>query len=328
MKATLWMLWVLAVVSLVSCTGPRAGSADARAGLENVRQILVLGDSITYSGQYVEDLEAWCATRLPDRKIEFINVGLPSEVVSGLSEPDHAGGQFLRPDLHERLDRILAKTKPDLVLVCYGMNDGIYLPFDEARFRPFREGIEWVHAKLAPTGARILHLTPPPFDESKGGHPGYADTLRHYSQWLLDQRAKGWEVVDLNGPMTRYQEARQTTDPKFVLAGDGVHPGDLGHWLMAREILRHWGASDVAGMEGVAAMMAARPNGDEVLKLIQKKQRMLKDAWLSETGHRRPGMNRGLPLPEAKVEAAKLDRRIAVLSAPGKSPLAPAAFAP
>jgi lysophospholipase L1-like esterase len=316
MKALFRALLVVVAASLASCAGPGSSLKDPRTALGSVRQILVLGDSITYSGQFVEDLEAWCATRLPDRKIDFINVGLPSEVVSGLSEPGHAGGQFPRPDLHERLDRVLAKTKPDLVLVCYGMNDGIYLPFNETRFRLFREGIDWVHAKLVPTGARILHLTPPPFDESRGGHPGYADTLRKYSRWLLGQRAKGWEVVDLNGPMTRYQEARQTTDPSFVLAGDGVHPGELGHWLMAREVLLHWGATDVAGVESAAAMMSGRPNGEEVLKHIQRKQRMLKDAWLSDTGHKRPGMKRGLPMPEAKAEAAEMDRRIDALATP------------
>jgi len=33
---------------------------------------------------------------------EILNLGLPSETVSGLSEPNHAGGAFPRPDLHER----------------------------------------------------------------------------------------------------------------------------------------------------------------------------------------------------------------------------------
>ena len=79
-------------------------------------------------------LEAYFVTRYPGRTIEFINVGLPSETVSGLSEEGHAGGQFPRPDLHERLGRVLEQIRPDLVFACYGMNDGIYLPFNEERF--------------------------------------------------------------------------------------------------------------------------------------------------------------------------------------------------
>jgi lysophospholipase L1-like esterase len=322
MKTPLLFLVAGFALALASCAGPDARPRHPASVLRNVHQVLVLGDSITHAGQYVEDLEAWCVTRLPDRKIDFVNVGLPSETVSGLSEEGHAGGQFPRPDLHERLARVLAKTKPDLVLVCYGMNDGIYLPFDEGRFRRFQEGIEWLRGKLAPTGAHILHLTPPPFDESKGGHPGYAATLQRYSQWLIEQRGKGWDVVDLNGPMTRYQETRQRTEPGFVLAGDGVHPGDLGHWLMAREVLLHWGADDVADVESVGAIMGARPNGDEVLKLVQRRQRMMKDAWLSDTGHNRPGMNRGRPLTEALTTAAEFDRQIRALVILDKSPLA------
>jgi lysophospholipase L1-like esterase len=321
MKPPFPILLAVVAVWLAACTGPSSKPLHPAPALARVQQVLVLGDSITYAGQYVEDLEAWCATRLPDQRIEFINIGLPSETVSGLSEEGHAGGQFPRPDLHERLARVLAKTKPDLVLVCYGMNDGIYLPFDEGRFRRFQEGIEWVRRKLAPTGAHILHLTPPPFDETKGGHPGYAATLQRYAQWLLDQRGKGWDVVDLNGPMTRYRDKRRRLEPNFALAGDGVHPGDLGHWLMAREILQHWGADDVSGTDSMAALMTNHPQGEAVLKLVQRKQRMLKDAWLSDIGHKRPGMKQGMPLPEARIEAAKLDRQIRELTLPGKSPL-------
>ena len=43
-------------------------------------------------------------------------------------------------------------------------------------------------------------------------------------------------------------------------------------------------------------MLAGYPNGQELLKLIQQRQRMTKDAWLTDVGHQRPGMNKGLPL--------------------------------
>src|SRR5215203_1563656 len=133
-----WLLALGISLSLVSC----ATMEHRRdAGLPGPRRVLVLGDSITHSGQYVEFIEAYFVTRFPDRHIEFINVGLPSETVSGLSEPGHAGGQFPRPDLHERLDRVLEKTKPDTVIACYGMNDGIYLPFSAERFGAFTNGI-------------------------------------------------------------------------------------------------------------------------------------------------------------------------------------------
>src|SRR5512133_1780233 len=87
------------------------------------KRILFLGDSITYSGLYVTYVETFLRLKYPDWNGEIINLGLPSETVSGLSEEGHAGGAFPRPDLKERLDRVLEKTKPDLVIACYGMND-------------------------------------------------------------------------------------------------------------------------------------------------------------------------------------------------------------
>ena len=46
--------------------------------LHGVKRVLFLGDSITYSGQYVEYIELIFRTKFPKRKIEFLNVGLPS----------------------------------------------------------------------------------------------------------------------------------------------------------------------------------------------------------------------------------------------------------
>src|SRR6266436_580191 len=137
--------------------------AFARADdfLPGVQRILFLGDSITYDGQYIDDIETALRLHLPTRKFEIINCGLPSETVSGLSEPGHADGKFPRPDLHERLQRVLDKTKPDLVIACYGMNDGIYLPLSDDRFEKFKAGMTKLHQKATAAGMQIVHVTPP-----------------------------------------------------------------------------------------------------------------------------------------------------------------------
>lgn len=292
-------------------------SSSLQAAIEllpQARRVLVLGDSITYSGQYVEAIETYFVTQFPTRHIEFLNLGLPSETVSGLSEEGHAGGQFPRPKLHERLARVVDKTKPDIVIACYGMNDGIYLPFAEERFAAFRNGLLQLREHVTTAHAKIIHVTPPVFDESRGRGPGYAHTLDRYSDWLISQRTAGWDVVDLHRPMNQILVDRRQTDPKFFLASDGVHAGELGHWIIARQILTHLGARDLAGLESTEAMARRHPKGMEILKLIQQKHRLLKDAWLSETGHKRPGMNRGLPLPDALSQATQLDQQIRALA--------------
>ncbi len=294
-----------------------AATADPWPKLQNVQRIVFLGDSITYAGQYGEYIETYCVSRFPERQLEFLNLGLPSETVSGLSEKGHAGGQFPRPDLHERLGRVLEKTKPDLVIACYGMNDGIYLPYSEERFAKFQTGIQRLHERVTAAGAKIIFVTPPTFDEVKGGHPGYGHALDRYSEWLLSQQRKaGWDVVDLHGAMNRYLAEHRQRDPNFFLAGDGVHCNETGHWLIAKQILLHLGANDLANIDDPAAMLAGYPNGQALLKLIQQRQRMTKDAWLTDVGHQRPGMNKGLPLAEATTKAAVIEKEIRQLAAP------------
>lgn len=284
----------------------------------NGYRIVFLGNSITYAGTYVSYIDAYLRVRYPQQQVEIINVGLPSETVSGLSEEGHAGGKFPRPDLHERLGRVLALTKPDLVIASYGMNDGIYLPLDDGRFQQFKDGITWLHAEVVKAGAQIIHLTPPVYDELRGRRPGYAAVLDQYSDWLIRQRAaQNWSVIDVHYPMKQFLEAHRKVDSTFAIAGyaladDGVHPGEVGHWIMAKSILLGLGEQRIAAAPTIQAAMAT-PNAGTLLQLFSERQTTLKDAWLTATGHKRPGMKTGLPLDEAKTRAAELDVQIKAL---------------
>ena len=70
-----------------------AGSALARSefdvDLRKFHRVLILGDSITYSGQAWNDVETVLRTQPIPYDLELLNLGLPSETVSGLSEADH-----------------------------------------------------------------------------------------------------------------------------------------------------------------------------------------------------------------------------------------------
>lgn len=312
--------------TLLALTASLAVAEDApSASAPNARRLLFLGDSITYAGQYVEIVETFLRLRFPDWPGEVLNLGLPSETVSGLSETGHAGGAFPRPDLHERLDRVLAQTQPDLVLACYGMNDGIYLPLSDERFAAFQDGLRRLRAKVTATRARLLHLTPPVFDPTAAGGAtppafNYNDVLDHYSKWMLARRGEGWAVADLHGPMNRHLAEHRRQDPAYKLAGDGVHPGDTGHWVMAQPLLRYFGAPPaVADADSPQPLLALHPNGAAIFKLVQQRQQILKDAWLTQTGHQRPGMNKGLPMAEAQAQADALAAQIRALNTPTAS---------
>ena len=306
---------VFLFISVILCNGISARKQADTA----VQKILFLGNSITYAGNYITDIEAYLVTHHPNQKYEIINAGLPSETVSGLSEEGHAGGQFPRPDLHERLDRVLAITHPDIIFACYGMNDGIYLPFDENRFQKFKDGIIWLHDKILASGAKIIHVTPPVYDELKGKKIGYANTLDKYADWIISQKkSAGWEVADLHYPMKQFLEAHRKVDATFHVAGfalaeDGVHPNEVGHWIMAKSILLYMKETEVNNFSDIRSAVTVHRNGDKIFQLIAQKQLMMKDAWLTASGHKRPGMKTGLPLPEAKTKAKEIEEQIGLL---------------
>jgi lysophospholipase L1-like esterase/pimeloyl-ACP methyl ester carboxylesterase len=303
-----------------------AGSAFATEQTKPLKgRVVFLGDSITYAGQYVDYIEAGLKLARPANDFEMLNVGLPSEAASGLSEPGHAGGAFPRPALSERLERVMQKTKPDVIIACYGINDGIYYPFGQERFQAFQDGMRRLHDRAVAAGARIIHLTSPVFDplpikdrtlpaglaEYRQPYEKYNEVLDRYSEWLMAQRAQGWEVVDIHTPINQFLAAKRQSDPKFTLAGDGVHPNDLGHWLMARPLLAYLVPSVDFSKWATASEMAAHyPQGADFLKLVQERQQLLKDAWLTDIGHQRPGMNKGLPLAEAQQKAAALEAKM------------------
>ncbi len=123
----------------------KAAPVSVREKLLAAKRIVFLGDSITNAGHYIVDLESrllemrsWKPGQL------LINLGLSSETCCGLSEPAHP---FPRPSVQTRIDDVLEKTGPDVVVVCYGVNDGIYHPYSKERFATFQAGLGQVVAK-------------------------------------------------------------------------------------------------------------------------------------------------------------------------------------
>ena len=111
-----------------------AQDAESLAG----RRVAFLGDSNTQAGGYVNFTTYYLEKLHPKKDFDIIGLGLASETLSGLSEDGHAGGKFPRPCLFERLGRVLEKAKPEVVVACYGMNDGIYVPLNMTDSRRFR----------------------------------------------------------------------------------------------------------------------------------------------------------------------------------------------
>ena len=229
-------------VLIFTCVSHSVSAEQSQFPLD-AKRILFLGDSITHAGHYISHIEEQFL--LQNRPVpELINLGLPSETCSGLSEPDHP---FPRPDVHERIDRALAKVKPDVVVACYGMNDGIYHPYSDERFEKYQQGIQQIIKKVQARGARLILMTPPAFDplplKQKGKllpageekyawfaiYENYDDVLKKYAAWVITLQDEVDMVVDLHTPVNAYVAHKREIEPDFTMSGDGVHVNEEGH---------------------------------------------------------------------------------------------------
>lgn len=296
----------------------KAADSPASAKLEGVKRIVFLGDSITQAGDYVTDFECWLAAN--GLQAEVINLGLGSETASDLTAEENAGHlkrhRFGRPFVSERLDRALAATKPDLLFVCYGMNDGSSLPSNDAGTKRFADAITHLRDAALKSGVkRVVFCTPPVRDDKGDATLKFHDeNLTRYSEWLLSKRAAGWDVVDFHGPMRKALDEGRAKNPAFMLSKDGVHPGREGHWIMASELLTQFLGAKLDGVASAEALFPA--HGVEIRKLVNQRMTVLFNAWMSKIGHKRPGVagapgaKPGLPLDQATENAAAITRQI------------------
>ena len=209
------------------------------------------------------------------------------------------------------------------------MNCGIYHPYSDERFDAYREGIRKLHESASAAKSHLLLLTPPVFDpmpilnqtlpagqaEYRQPYRDYNQVLDLYAAWLVAAQSEGWQVLDIHTPMNRFLAERRLADPNFTLAPDGVHLNRQGHWLIAGELIRSLGSTRINveaetvedGFEKIGTVVS-------LLDRIKQRQSILSDAWLSEIGHKRPGMNQGLPLDQANEQAQKLELEIQQLA--------------
>ena len=287
--------------------------------LAGVQRIVFLGDSITQAGDYVTDMECWLLSQ--GQQIEFINVGLASETAADLLPEENADHLkkfgFARPGISARLDRALAATKPDLVVACYGMNDGSDLPNNDTGLKRFSEAITRLRDTAFKAGAKQVVLCTPPIHDSAHNPDPHEQNLVAFSQWLISKRAEGWNVVDIHSPMRREIDEIRKTNPSFKFQPDGIHPNRNGHWVMAREILTQFLGANLGATTSAESFF--KNNGPAIRALVDQRRRALFSAYMGSIGHARPGVPGGpgqKPAPslsEATAQASQIAEQISPL---------------
>lgn len=278
--------------------------------------ILFIGDSITNDGRYVSLINTFFRVFLPEEPVSIQNIGVSSETLSGLSELDHP---FPRPCVFGRLERVLTAMKPSWVVISYGVNDGIYAPFNEDYFEKFKEGCVRIINEVHSFGAKAVLLTPPPFDTTSfvagGGklvgaksgnfsymapYESYNDVMERYARWMLDDlKTKADLVINTYDALVYDRKILRAAAPACTV-GDGIHPDLHGHFTLAKAVLR-----EMFGFfaESFEAVMSA-----DKFKLFEQVYACdsLIHAYNKETiGHDNAFKDKFLPKEELKIAVKK-----------------------
>ncbi len=290
---------MMMVFGLLSCSVV-AQTVDMLEG----KRVAVLGDSITQGGTYVSLVSYYLDRLYPTKNFDIYSLGLSSETVSGLSEESHIKHGFARPCLFERLDRLLAKVKPEVVIACYGMNCGIYQPLDDARFNAFKSGVSNLIERCTKAGAKtVILVTPPLYDFKKDDPMAFYDgVLGSYGAWEQTIKIPGVYIIDLHSVMRKVRNEK----PDAVISNDRIHPGEEGHLLMAKTILKGLGV--IVPEEDLASIKK-----DPLFNLVAKRRAMRANGWMPYIGYSRGKTFRADSVEKTEADAKKLQDEINAL---------------
>jgi lysophospholipase L1-like esterase len=194
-------------------------------------RIVFLGDSITEQQLYTNYVEAYLASRYPELKLTFFNAGWGGDTAPGGCA---------------RLDRDVLALKPDVVTICYGMNDGGYCPMKPEIRDAFVGGMRQLVSRLKAAGVRVVLLTPGMVDVSVNPDLRKVEYNTQSLRALADEvlalaAAEQLPVADLHKLMNEVDAAAKAAEPSFCMIPDSVHPEPAGHLVMAFGLLQALG---------------------------------------------------------------------------------------
>ncbi|MDZ7618150.1 MAG: SGNH/GDSL hydrolase family protein [Patescibacteria group bacterium] len=279
----------LAALALV----PEASSAGPQPFQDGDR-VCFIGDSITHGGLYHGYIRLFYATRFPERDIRFFNCG-----ISG----DSAGGAT------RRFSWDIGGNRPTVATIMLGMNDvsrGLYgkdAP-DEANLQRRQAAIDGhvanmrkLSEQLRDSGSQIVYITPSIYDQTstidKENLFGVNDALGICAEHAKKMAAEfAGTVVDFHGEMSRINAECQKSDPQStIVGGDRVHPGKVGHLIMAHAFLK---AQGVCPYVSKTVIDAARSVVDESLHCT------VTDLSATSTAVSFTSLQKALPFPVPK----------------------------
>lgn len=239
MKSNSTKIWA----SLLGVAFPLLAMAEPI--FKNNDTVCLIGDSITHSGPYHSHVFLYYATRFPQMRLKFINCGISGDSASGMMG---------------RLKKEVFSHNATVATLSAGMNDvnrGLYsqvkVPEDAENLKRkaidgFKNNVQKISDALSENGVRQIFITPTIYDENFESTVeslrGVNAALGECSDFMIALgKTRNIPVVDLWHPMNEINTKRQLADPQFTLIGkDRIHPGPVGHMVMAYLFLDQTGA--------------------------------------------------------------------------------------
>lgn len=214
---------------------PLAARADDFA-IRDGDTVAFLGDSITAARVYGKHIENYTLLRYPDRKVQFINVGIGGDTA--------AGGL-------KRLQRDVFDNHVTLLTVAFGINDiGWGMKADDAHRQLFLDSIRGIVRACKDRGVRVYICSA----AATGGNPD--KTENDFLQKMCDDalaiaKEEGEHAIDVQRTMREIQRRVLKFNEKLppdkhetLHAADTIHLSELGQLAMAYAILKGLGAPE------------------------------------------------------------------------------------
>jgi len=220
-------------------------------------RVAFVGNSITEAGYYESYIWLYYMLHYPEMPIAVYNAGIGG---------DRANNILAR--LHDDVFR----RKPTVISLTFGMNDTGYFEFlgnksdslADVHVKESYDQFVLIQQKLKDyTAARKVLVSSSPYDETvknpKNLFPKKSLAMERIAKFQLEAaRANNWGWVDFFHPMTGIEQREQKTNPEFTLTGnDRIHPGNMGHFVMAWLFLK---AQGLAGKKVASVNLDARTN--------------------------------------------------------------------
>lgn len=202
--------------------------------------VAVIGDSITEQKIYSRFIEVYL---------------LASSGVSDLDIAQFGWGGERADRWVGRWEKSVAWFKPTVATTCYGMNDGSYRAYADDIGKAYRDPTAAYADQMKKAGLRELVIGSPGAVDTNAWHNPVGPTVYNQNLAKLGSLAKevaaekGVRFADVHQPMIDAMAKAKAVygDNYHVCGGDGVHPDQNGHLLMAAAYLSALGCDGAIG---------------------------------------------------------------------------------